>query len=87
MRSNLSISTPCENHDDLNEAVRDIIEQLHLSQDGDAIDYVLSAMLEAVGGDDSWITGHAREQIYEALVPYMGFYDQQLLIDRHSLYL
>lgn len=87
MRSNLSISTPCENHDDLNEAVRDIIEQLHLSQDGDAIDYVLSAMLEAVGGDDSWITGHAREQIYQALVPYMGFYDQQLLIDRHSLYL
>ena len=86
IRSNLSIDS-AETHEDLREAINDMLKQAHLHPLSDNIDYVMRAMLEATGRDGSWIRGNEREQIFQALLPYMQIYDRQLLIERHSRYL
>lgn len=87
MSSNLGVRTPCDNHEDLRGALRDMIRNIHTTSVNQSIDYVIRAMLEATGDEDGWIRGAAQERIFQALVPYMVFYDRQSLIDRHSLYL
>lgn len=86
IRSSLSIGS-AETHEDLREAISDMLKQTHLQPLSANVDYVMRAMLEAAGRDGSWIRGNEREQIFQALLPYMQVYDRQLLIERHSRYL
>lgn len=83
LSSTLSISTPCNDRDDLRAALGDLIKQMQFGPDLN-IDYVIRALLEAAGDSDDWITATARETIFEKLMPFMMFHDQQLLIERHS---
>ncbi|MFS2072758.1 hypothetical protein ACEN9D_28805 [Pseudomonas sp. CT11-2] len=86
IRSNLGISS-AETHEDLCEAISDILKQAHFIPLSDNTDYVMRAMLEATGRNGDWISANEREQIFQALLPYMQMYDRQLLIERHSRYL
>ncbi|WP_156315955.1 hypothetical protein [Pseudomonas sp. Pf153] len=86
MRSSLGISS-AETHEDPCEAISDMLKQAHFVPLSDNTDYVMRAMLEATGRNGDWISPKDREQIFQALLPYMQVYDRQLLIERHSRYL
>lgn len=83
LTSTLSIDTPCNDRDALRSAVGNLIEEAVLEPDLN-VDYVLRALLEAAGDSDDWISATARDTIFEKLMPFMVFHDQQLLIERHS---
>lgn len=51
------------------------------------IEYVMRAMLEAIGKDDAWIDPRTRDVTFDSLMPWMAFHDRQLLIERHSRYI
>ncbi|WLH43943.1 hypothetical protein [Pseudomonas beijingensis] len=84
--SNLGIRS-AETHEDLCEAISDMLKQANFIPLSENTDYVMRAMLGATGRNGDWISPKDREQIFQALLPYMQVYDRQLLIERHSRYL
>lgn len=75
------------NHDQLNIALNEFIKKNNFPMNTYIIECNMRAMLELIDDNENWIAEHDKTTIFQYLKPFMSFYDQQMLIDRHSLYI
>lgn len=87
MMSKLDIDEPCSSHEQLAECIRNYVVGSEVSNDLYVLENVMRAMLEALADDDSWLDSASRKQVFSALKPFMAYYDQQCLIERHTRYI
>lgn len=87
MAANLGIRVNCQDHAELRINLVERVKNRTVSTEPTKVDYVMRAMLEAIGEDDSWIDSRIRDAAFESLMPWMAFHDRQLLIERHSRYI
>jgi hypothetical protein len=81
---NLHIHEECESHHDVIEALTKRANAELLSPSAYEVRHMLSALLEALNGDDSWLTTDAIESVFAALKPLMQHHDLVRLYERHS---
>ena len=84
--SNLGLRDECETHRDLTEALlrRANADELAPALSAYGVRYMLSALLEGLNDDDSWLAPDATEFVFEALKPLMLHHDLVQLYERHS---
>jgi hypothetical protein len=82
--SNLSLGDSCLSHHDIVQALEQRIQMDDSSLSGYEVRHLLSAMLEGLNDDDSWIERTQKELIFAGLRPLMRYHDLVQLFERHS---
>ena len=82
--SNLSLGNLCLSHHDIVQVLEQRIQMDNSSLSEYAVRHLLSAMLEGLNDDDSWIEGTQKELIFAGLMPLMHYHDMVQLFKRHS---
>jgi hypothetical protein len=85
--SNLSLRNTCSSHRDIAHALEQRIHEGPSSLSAYEVRHLLSAMLEGLNDDDSWVDPTQKELIYAALKPLMRHHDVVQLFERHSRWL
>lgn len=81
---NLQFGKYCDTHAEIIEQLQVRLQESGANAHSTVIDYRLRALLAALDQDDSWLRESDKEQVFDALLPLMEFYDQQMLVRRHS---
>ncbi|WP_236487396.1 hypothetical protein, partial [Pseudomonas sp. PA-3-6H] len=87
MGANLGLRASCQDHAELRTHLAEQMRCGTIITEPASVEYVMRAILEAIGEDDGWVDPRIRDAAFESLMPWMVFHDRQLLIERHSRYI
>jgi hypothetical protein len=85
---NLGVKGDADTHERIIEVLGARIRQQEIPISSSAVDHTLRALLDALGRNgDAWLAATEKNVVFEALTPFMRFYDQQMLAQRHTRWL
>jgi hypothetical protein len=87
IRSNLGIERNCKTHEEIINALNAQLNEQRTVINSFIVDTTLRAFLEALDDEDEWVPDKEKNDIFDALTPFMKFYDQQMLVQRHTRWL
>lgn len=87
MAAKLGLDGSCEDHTELKAQLIEQMKNGRIISGATTVEYVMRAMLEAISEHDAWVDPKVRDAAFGSLMPWMEFYDRQLLIERHSRYI
>lgn len=81
---NLQLDRPCQTHAEIIEELLARVKSEQFNASSAVMDFMLRAILAALGQEVGWLPEPEAEKVFCALLPLMEFHDQRMLIRRHS---